>query len=66
MAVPHDDALAYRTQQVAALRGLLAERTAELAEARAELEQLRAQPAAPVNPEPSGRRWRARRSSRTR
>jgi len=38
-----DDALAFRTHQVAALRALLAQRSAELDEARAALAALRAE-----------------------
>ena len=36
-----DNALSFRTRQVAALRGLLAQRSAELDEARSELEAAR-------------------------
>jgi len=60
-----DDALTFRTRQVAELRGLLAQRSAELDEARAELVALRATLAATrqdLDPEatPGRRRWRDR------
>ncbi len=63
MAVPDDDALAYRTRQVAALRGLLAQRTAERDAMRAELERLRAGHGEPeADAAPQRRRWIPRRS----
>ena len=69
-----EDALTFRAGQVAALRGLLAQRTAELDEARSRLDALRAslaaaqqelvsgaaQDATAPAPLPRRRRWRDR------